>query len=147
MKRTLERISLAVFCTAAVSACSNASGGSFGPPAADQAPAHKTTQSQTFAYTGGKQTFTVPYGVTSLTVTASCASGESTAAIRTAADRTAAAVAGGGSTYGSYGSYGGGDGGGGGGGSSYVELGARHVEDHGGAAASGNGQIVVTWKS
>ncbi|MGA2761285.1 MAG: glycine-rich protein, partial [Candidatus Cybelea sp.] len=50
------------------------------PPmgAANALGAHGEKQSQTFSYTGAEQTFTVPSGVTAVTVTASGASGSST---------------------------------------------------------------------
>src|SRR5579883_3460848 len=76
MKWTLERTLCAAVCMAALSACSQGSGSGFAPPA-PAGPERKTQQTQTFSYTGGEQSFVVPPGVNSLTITADGAAGES----------------------------------------------------------------------
>ncbi|MFY9720345.1 MAG: hypothetical protein WAK16_11965 [Candidatus Cybelea sp.] len=99
--------------------------------------------SQTFNYSGKKQLFVVPAGVTKITVVARGASGNE---LGTACTGTAGGGGGGGGYYGG----GGGEGAvgywGGGGGSSYVERSATDVHFWDGwKNATGNGLVVFSW--
>jgi hypothetical protein len=60
-------------CATGFCACSNSAGNRYAPVTSQ--PALKATHKQTFNYTGHKQTFVVPTGVTNIAVTASGASG------------------------------------------------------------------------
>ena len=60
-------------CATGLYACSNSTGNRYAPTMSQ--PALRATHKQTFNYTGHKQTFVVPTGVTNIAVTASGASG------------------------------------------------------------------------
>jgi hypothetical protein len=117
-----------------------------------------TEQSQTFSFTGRKQTFTVPTGVTRIKVTASGASGYNyspgglggliSAVVRVTPGESLAVFVGGEGTYYGVGGYnGGGNGncdpagcGGGGGGASDVRQGGSKLKDRVVVAGGGGAQ-------
>ena len=70
---TLELSLIVAVCATGLYACSNSAGNGYAPSTSQ--PALRSTHKQTFNYTGHKQTFVVPTGVTNIAVTASGASG------------------------------------------------------------------------
>ncbi|MGB8908995.1 MAG: hypothetical protein WCC84_09630 [Candidatus Cybelea sp.] len=70
---TLELSLIVAVCATGLYACSNSAGNGYAPSTSQ--PALRSIHKQTFNYTGHKQTFVVPTGVTNIAVTASGASG------------------------------------------------------------------------
>jgi hypothetical protein len=168
-----HRLVAAFLSVSLLAACGGGSGGLSSSTSLSVAPQIAAPQSAplhhhgiSFNYTGGQQSFTVPTGVTRITVQAlGAAGGDEESSSSGGYVSATIATTPGESLYvyvGGYGGYNGGGAGGGagaggggagssdggGGGSSFVEKGATHVEMfRGGSEYYGsNGLIIISWK-